>query len=61
MLARTRNFLGLFLGLLLPSAGLWFAYRWLFKQDTALYVPLVLALVTSWFWAYLIGDGGEDS
>ena len=53
----SRGFIALFVFLLIPSTALWFFYRWLFASDTMFLVPIFLAVMTAWVWAYLIGYG----
>lgn len=53
----SRGFIALFVFLLIPSTALWFFYRWLFASDTIFLVPIFLAVMTAWVWAYLIGYG----
>lgn len=55
----SRGFLLLFLLLLVPAIAIWYFYRWLFADDTHLLVPLFIAGVTAWLWAYLIGYGSD--
>lgn len=51
------GFLRLFALLLVPSAGIWWFYRWIFNNDTNLLALCFLVPVSAWIWAYLIGYG----
>lgn len=50
----------LFVVFLVISIALWMFYRWLFNNDSSIFAIGALSVATAWFWAYLIGYGGDQ-
>lgn len=56
----SRSFLLTFILMLIPSLAIWFFYRWLFENDISWWAAGIISVVTAWFWAYLVGYGGDQ-
>ena len=54
---QTQRFGLVFVLLLIPCCALWFFYRWIFREDTIIAVPIVLGVVTSSICAYAFTGG----